>query len=146
LQRALQRHEEVAHVQEAWESGSEGGGVAAWIARFDSHEGRRKGKLTVGLRTVVSAAFSVFGAAVRVHKVRLSELARQHVRRGEGWALGRRTRVAAAGVVAGGHARRVEVSIGGCSCFCVRLEWDLVPGVVGSRGIERMDHGKNGRG
>jgi hypothetical protein len=100
------------------------------------------GGLTVGLRTIVSAAFSVFLAAVKVHKVRLGELGWWHVRRGERWAHGRATWVAAAGVVGGWVASCVEFLIG----RCFGLECDLLQGVVGIKGIESMDNGKNGSG
>lgn len=102
----------------------------------------RGGGFTVGLRTVVSAAFLVDLAAVRVHKVRLSELGWWHVRRGERWAHDSRTWVAAAGVVVGCDAACVEFSIG----YCFGLQCDLLQCVVGIRGIESVDNGQNGGG
>ena len=77
---------------------------------IEGHEGKRG--LTVGLRTVVSAAFSVYSAAVRVHKVRLGKFGWWPARRGERWALDSGTWVAAAGVVGGCDAACIEFSIG----------------------------------
>ena len=103
-------------------------------------EGHEGGRLTVGLRTVVSAAFSVDFAAVRVHKVRLGKLGWWLVRRGERWAHDRGAWVAAAGIVGGCDAACVEFNIG----CCFGLECDLLQCVVGIRGIESVDNRQNG--
>lgn len=108
-------------------------------SEVEGHEGRG---LTVGLRTVVSAALLVYLAAVRVHKVRLGKLGWWLVRRGERWALDSGTWVAAAGVVGGCDAACVEFSVG----CCFGLECDLLQCVVGIRGIESVDNGQNGGG
>jgi hypothetical protein len=108
-------------------------------SEVEGHEGRG---LTVGLRTIVSAAFLVYLAAVRVHKVRLAELGWRHVRRGEGWAHDKGTWAAAAGVVVGCDAACVEFIIG----CCFGLECDLLQCVGGIRGFESVDNGQNGGG
>jgi hypothetical protein len=102
----------------------------------------RGGGLTVGLWAVVSAAFSVYRAAVRVHKVRLGKLGWWPVRRGERWAHDSGTWVAAAGVVTGRDTACVEFSFG----CCFGLECDLLQCVVGIGGIERIDNRQNGSG
>jgi hypothetical protein len=94
-------------------------------------EGHNGGGLTVGLRTVVSAAFLVDLAAVRVHKVRLGELGWWLVRWGERWAFDSGTWVAAAGVVSGWDAACVEFGIG----CCFGLECHLLQCIVEIRGI-----------
>jgi hypothetical protein len=83
------------------------------------------------LRTVISAAFLVDRAAVRVHKVCLGEFGWWLVRRGKGWALDSGTWVAAAGVVGGWDAACIEFGIG----CCFGLECHLLHCVVEIRGI-----------
>jgi len=78
------------------------------------------------LRTVVSAAFLVYLAAVRVHKVRLGEFGWRLVRRGERWALDGGAWAAAAGVVGCFDAACVEFSIG----CCFGLDCDLLQCVL----------------
>ena len=97
-------------------------------SEVEGHKGRR---LTVGLRTVVSAAFLVYLAAVRVHEVRLGELGWWLVRRGERWTLDSGTWVAAAGVVGSWDAACVEFGIG----CCFGLDCDLLQCVLEIRGI-----------